>query len=348
MATDKHAERTKRHGMTIIGVIVVVALLVGSFVLYPNQWHELLSFAGGTSATTTMLNGNPGICPANSQAPVVQLGALNYSPVAGAVTLVAAPDNVTASSTNNKTVVANTKMTAGAYVTLSSPGCGITYTNIVGDNLNWYLNKSSGTALPGTTIQLQPQTFQYSAATSLVANSPQATPAANSIIYGQAGGNLVTAFQESIVAGRGWYGYPGEGFDVVYSYNSLAVTSILLNGQAGAVTSFPITSASGDTSQSTFTFPAGHFSQDMLQSGPASSSTATFGPSIQLSSGFSGTTQNTFIGQTLIPLTNFQGVNGQWYSGAATYTVAGINGQAAGTVIAPTVSAPYFMQIQHS
>ena len=344
---DKHEERTKQHAIKWIAAIVIVVIIVGSIVAYPQDWKNLLSFTTVNQGTSTILAGNPGVCPPNSQAPVVQFAASNYTPVTGATTLVAAPSNITSSSTKNQTVVSNTKLTAASYVTLSSPGCGLVYTNIAGDNLNWYENKSSQQALPGTTVQIQPQTFQYSAATALVANSQQATPAANSIFYGAGTGSLITNFQESIQAGRGWYGYPGEGFDVVYSYNPSNVISILLNGQQGAVTAFPVTAATGDTAQVTFVFPAVHFSQYALQSGPTSS-TATFSPTIQLGSLFSGTTENTFVGQTLIPLTNFQGVNGQWYTGQTTYTVGGLNGQAVGTVIAPTVSAPYFMQVQHS
>jgi len=345
---DKHEERTKRHGMTILGVIVVVALLVGSFVLYPAQWHSLLSFVGSSGATTTILsNGNPGICPANSQAPVVQLAARNYSPVAGAITLVAAPDNITASSTNNQTVIANTKLTVGAYITLSTPGCGLTYTNIAGDNLGWLENKSSGQALPGTAIQLQPEIFQISTPSPLVSNSPQTAGTTNAIVYPTTS-SPVTVY-ESILAGRAWTGFPGEGFLVVYTADSYFVSSMNINGcNKWAGGQIPVSYTVSNMIQYSCVFPAINYGSYAVVTGTPSSQFTNFGLQITPTSGFSTTGQNVPIGETVLSLSNFQGVNGQWYTGQATYTVPGIiAGQTVGTVLTPKTTSQYFVFLEH-
>jgi len=333
--------------MTIVGVILVVAILVGSVILYPEQWHSLLSFAGTGSTTTILQNGNPSVCPPNSQAPVVQLAARNYSPVQGAITLVATPDNVTASSTNNQTVIANTKLTA-AYATLSSPGCGLVYTNIVGDNLNWYENHSSQQALPGTTVQLQPLTFQYSAATALVSNSPQTAGTSNALVF--ASTSAPVTVYESILAGRGWYGYPGEGFLAVYSADSYFVSSMNINGcnkwTGGQIpTSFTVS----NSIQYACILPAINYGAYAVVNGQPSSQFTTFGLQITPTSGFNTAGQNVPIGETLLPLTNFQGVNGNWYTSQATYTVPGIiSAQTVGTAIAPKVTSQYFVFLEHS
>lgn len=332
-----------------LGAVALVIVIVLAYA-FTSGFTKSPTFNFGTTPTTTIPNGgsgNTGICPANAQAPVVQFAARNITPVTGAVTLVAAPSNITSSTTNNQTVVSSTKQTVSAYVTLSNPGCGIVYTNIVGDNLNWYQNKSSVTALPGTTVQAQPQIFQYSGATALVSNAPQNVGAANVQITGLSTGALVVSAQESVQAGRGWFGYPGEGFLVTYTYNNLAISSISLPGAITYSGTVPVTYVSGQNAQVSFIIPAIHFSQYASPSG-ASSGYTLFSPQIQTSSGFSGSAQVSFVGQTMEPLSNFAGVNGQWYTGAATYTVGGINGQAVGTAISPQTSASYFLQLVHS
>ena len=344
---DKHAERTKQHAIKWVGAVLIVALLVGSIVVYPNEWKSFLSFASPGTATTTLVGSNS--CPPNSQAGTLTWLASNYTPVTGGVAYVATPSNITTSAggSNYQQVISNTKLTTSG-VAFTTGQCGASYRSIVGDNLNWYENQTVVTSEAGLNIPVIVQTFQYSAPTALIANSPQQAGASTGNVFGVGTGALVTNFQESIQAGRGFAGYPGEGFDVVYAYNSLAITGITLNGQACTVTSLPITYVNGQNAQCGFVFPSIHFSQYGTPSG-ATSSYTLFNPQFQMGAGFSGAAQNSIVQQVIAPLGNYQGVNGQWYTGAATFGVPGIiSGQSVGTLVLPATTSSAFIDISHA
>lgn len=344
---NKHSERTKQTAIKWIAGLFIVALVVGSIVLYPNAWHDLLSFggtSGGNGATTTISSA----CPPNAQSGTLTFLASNQTPTTGATSYVATPVNVTASVNNNyQSVVYNTKLTTtgGSFTTAT---CGATYNEYPGDNVNWYINQTSAVAQAGKTIPVAALTYHYSAATALVANAPQTVGAANVLITGLSTGQLVTSAQESIQASAGWFGFPGEGFVVAYPYNNLAVSGIAIPGaQTWTGGQIPISYVLGQDAQADFVFPAIHYNQYATPTGAVSGYTL-FSPQIQTSSGFSGTAQVSFVGETILPLCNFVGVNGNYYSSQAVYTVPGINGQSVGTAVCPSTSASYFIELIHS
>lgn len=335
---------------SLIAGIILLAVLVGAFGTYT---YLSVSKPGTISGGSAGGGGNVTLatsCPANSQAGTLTWVASNYSPASQQVTYVATPSNITSTANNNnKTVVSATKLTS-AGIAYTSSECNQIYTSIVGDNLNWYQNRTTIKAIPGINQQVIAQTFQYSAGTSLVSNAPQTVGTSNAVVNGIGTGGLVTSIYESIQGGRGWLGYPNEGLLVAYSYNNLAVASISLpNAQTYGGGQIPIAYVLGQDAQTDYVLPSTHFSLYTYPGAPNGGGPYTlFSPQIQMQTGFSGTTQVSFVGQTMLPLGNFAGANGQWYTGQATYTTTGLNGQSTGTAILPATSAPYFLQLTHS
>jgi hypothetical protein len=231
--------------------------------------------------------------------------------------------------------------------------CGTQYSVVGGDNANYFENittvnsqSNGGTSTP---VLLQ----KYSAATPLVANAVQTVGASTANVYGIGTGGLVTSIFESIQAGTDYFGISSNlspvsatstgqsGFVLVYTYNGAAITSINVPGaQRFQGTLPPITYASGQTAYAAFVFPSIHFSQYATPTG-ASSGYTTFSPQIQTSSSFSGSAQESDLGQTLIPLSNYYGIDGQWFTGEA------VNLQTGQALFAATSTAG-FIKLFHS
>jgi len=350
---NKHESKFWSHVVTAVAIIAVIGVL--AYGLTTGGWLKYLSVAtpqptgGGGSSTIPVTSLNCTV-PNGGQVLSYSQSYQSFSTNPPTVTLVAGSYSVYSNQFQSGQVAQFTGTSSSANAIPVGSGqlnCGTTYAAVSADNANYYEEVNYTNTGSKSTSPISATVFKYAAATQLVSNSINGgSPTANAIVGGIATGALVTNETVSIKAGTDYYGTPTlpgqnpEGFLVIYAYNSLAVTSINIPGAvrfSGVIPS--ITYVGNQNQEVAFLFPAIHYSQYATPTG-ASSGYASFAPQIQMSSGFSGTTQNTFVQEAIVPLTNYYTVGGQWVTGTA------INQQTGANIFTP-VSAGYFMQIQH-
>jgi hypothetical protein len=318
-------ERTKRHQWSIGAAVVIILILVGSVVVFPSQWHELLSFtgSGGTATTTT------GQAPGVAQHLLIGAGFLNLNKLGNPnISVAVAYTTYPGSSLQGQASIdSGTTSASGLSVPANQPSLSIgqPYVTVYGDNTHYLLGYSVATVGTGATTGDGALLTNYTAPTVTFGNGTTSYPTTSSTSFHVvvASSGLTQPIME-IKGGSQAGGLPGsQGELLVFSGNTVAINFQTLSSgctgataaPASALPQIPYTGASGG--QVGFYITA-----------PVHNQVIICNPQISTTSSYAA---NTPIAVYAYAVTNYN-LNGNWYPGvvvnpstsAGTAIIAGV------------------------